>query len=280
MYPYIYDPTYQKNFTSGSSFLEQFGRDQQLMPGNTLPLTSMTAQGSPSSGVYFPNGVYQFFWLMKDYSPQVEGNSFDQTNLNASQVHWCVPGTGLRGNGVVDPVAGYMAPSDTTLALFPELTQLGTAPFTLPYACFGPNCCVKYLSDSIGGNAVATSNTIPITINGVKPPTPLLTNITFWNSNNAMVAQVNPGDSITISVIADETNGSIKSVSFNVNKGAMNSGNIVATKTSEDVWRSPYTIPIDWAGSEVVVKATAIDLNGVSVSINVTLKILPVLSTS
>ena len=76
----IYDPTYQ-NYATGISFLAQFGRDQQMGPFTT----SLTPQGSPTNGAYFPNGIYPFFWLMNYYSPEVD--NIDPTKLQPSQVH-------------------------------------------------------------------------------------------------------------------------------------------------------------------------------------------------
>ena len=55
--PYIYDSTYQ-NYTSTTAFLAQYGRDQQKGPFST----NISPKGSSSNGVYFPNGVFPFFW--------------------------------------------------------------------------------------------------------------------------------------------------------------------------------------------------------------------------
>ena len=130
-YPYLYDATYQE-YSKGLSFLDQFGRDQQMLP--SMPLKTMTLQGN------FPNGIFPFFWLMKDYSPQVDNiNPTTKTNTNA-QLHWCSQATtsGSPNNGV-----NISAFSNTTG--FSILDQL-----SLPYTCQGKDCCVNFLADKLG----------------------------------------------------------------------------------------------------------------------------------
>ena len=120
----LYDPAFQ-NYAAGLSFLDQFGRDQQMGPFTT----SLTPQGSPSNGTFFPNGIYPFFWLMNNYSPEVD--NINSGNLQSSQVHWCAAGGSIPSSGT--PPAGYS-----------DLTQL-----SLPYSCSGQDCCVNYLPNKI-----------------------------------------------------------------------------------------------------------------------------------
>ena len=135
-YPYLYDPTYQSyNNQTNPSFLDLFGRDMQMPP------FSLAQQGD------FPNGIYPFFWLGKDYSLEVD-------NINASaltpgtispvspQLHWCAPATAAV-NGVDIPVF-------TTPSGFKDLDQLN-----LGYACQNQDCCVNYLGGSVIGGVLA-----------------------------------------------------------------------------------------------------------------------------
>jgi len=129
-YPYIYDPTYQ-NYADGVSFLAKFGRDQQV----GTPKTSLTPQGN------FPNGIYPFFWLMRDYSAQVD--NIDPTQgVTASQAHWCA-----TGGSVSIPSSG------TAPAGFTDLAQLN-----LPYTCQGKDCCVNYFANSVANGFPAGIN--------------------------------------------------------------------------------------------------------------------------
>lgn len=137
-YPYIYDASYQE-YKNGISFLDQFGRDQQYVStGSTELLTQMDVEGN------FPNGIYPFFWLMTDYSPEVDNiNPNHPSVLLTSQDHWCNPS---------------ITPSYTPPPGFMSLAQLGTiytsptgvtTDFTLPYQCQGSNCCINFLMDAL-----------------------------------------------------------------------------------------------------------------------------------
>lgn len=169
-YPYLYDSSFQKDYTAGTSFLEQFGRDQQMGP-----FTSLTPNVISPNGVTpileFPNGVYPFFWLMKDYSPQVDNLDPTTTPLTAGSpaLHWCAPAT-TAANGVDIP--SFTAPTG-----FTDLAQL-----TLPYTCQAQDCCVNYLPDTLG---CCTSGVFvrrcPAPVNGVCPAGTTLTP-TFDNS--------------------------------------------------------------------------------------------------
>ncbi len=146
-YPFLYDQSFQNNYTAGGiSFMDQFGRDQQMGPFSA----SLTPQGNPNNGIYFPNGIYPFFWLMKDYSPEVD-NINPTSGLLPSQLHWCV-------------APGY---TDTAGQGFLDLTQLGQSPYTLPYPCSGLDCCVDNLLDNITGPS--SSGNIKIDIVGSGP---------------------------------------------------------------------------------------------------------------
>ena len=134
-YTLLYDPAYQE-YSNGLSFLDQFGRDQQMGPFTT----SLTPQG------LFPNGIYSFFWLMKDYSPEVD--NIVSTNLQSSQSHWCAAAT----------APGYTAPAG-----YSDLVQL-----SLPYACSGQDCCVNGLANSVtSGIPTITTSATPGATNWV-----------------------------------------------------------------------------------------------------------------
>ncbi len=117
-YPDIYDPSFQ-NYAVGLSFLDQFGRDQQIGP-----FTSLTPREVLPPGTFFPNGIYPFFWLMNDYSPEVD--NINPGSLQPAQYHWCTA-------PAYTPPAGYL-----------DLAQL-----SLPYSCSGQDCCVNYLPNSV-----------------------------------------------------------------------------------------------------------------------------------
>jgi hypothetical protein len=235
-YPYIYDPAYQ-NYTMGISFLDQFGRDQQFSITGEPPFVPMTAQGNANAGTLFPNGIYPFFWLMKDYSPQVDNNKLQYNNLSPSQVHWCVPGTGSGGNGVEpsSSVAGYTAPDPNTLSAYPDLNQLTdksstiSSPFQLPYTCSGPDCCVNYLSGSISVSASSPSTAVPITVTGVSSTTMPVT-LTSPGGNSFTIAD----SPITLVATAVETGGTISQVA--IYNGSTTPPTLLGTSTS-----SPYT---------------------------------------
>jgi hypothetical protein len=147
--PYIYDSSYQE-FANQQSFLDKYGRDLQKIPSaSVMPLTNLTVLGN------FPNGVFPFFWLMKDYSPEVDNiDPTSPTGLTSSQYHWCAS---------PNPSAPAAPPG------FEDLTQLGLNNFTLPYTCSGQDCCVNSLMDSTTtGNAATNSNLIHITV-GSRP---------------------------------------------------------------------------------------------------------------
>ena len=113
-YPYIYDSTFQE-YQNGLSFLDQFGRDQQLMPlTGTVPPTIMTPQGDSGDGVTFPNGIYPYFWLMKDYSPEVD--NITPAGLTSQSIHWC-SSANVTSNGV--SIAAFTGPTG-----FVDLAQL------------------------------------------------------------------------------------------------------------------------------------------------------------
>jgi len=191
-YPYIYDPTYQNYTTPLSnppSFLDLYGRDQQaaLVPPPPIepPFYPLTIQGA------FPNGIYPFFWLMKDYSPEVD--NIDPATVNAAQLHWCNITT--TPSGYIPPGNTYSIPNPT-LTAFPGLTQLGTAAYTLPYACSGPDCCVGVLDDSIGTNGLpaASGNTkIDIAGSTVTAPNPA-TDPSFGESISTVPTTWTEGD--------------------------------------------------------------------------------------
>jgi hypothetical protein len=137
-YPYIYDPAYQ-NYASGVSFLAQYGRDQPMIPtGSPSPLTSMTPKGN------FPNGIYPFFWLMKDYSPKVDTIDPTTTPLLASspELHWCAPAT------TTSPPNNGGIPTFTNSTGFSDLAQLNLTNSS-GYSCQGKDCCVNYLADKV-----------------------------------------------------------------------------------------------------------------------------------
>jgi len=186
-YPFLYDPAFQ-NYAAGKSFLAQFGRDQQQAPFNN----TISSQGSAANGIYFPNGIYPFFWLMTDYSPEVDTITPASASQGSgfSQLHWCSPAN-ATANGVDIPTAPA-APAD-----FPDLTQLGTAgtPYVLPYTCQGADCCVNKFANNVTNN------------NGVLTPSGLNNDMvidmvgsgnfpySFINSSGESMAGVNPANS-------------------------------------------------------------------------------------
>jgi hypothetical protein len=141
-YPYLYDPTFQE-YANQVSFLDKFGRDQQMMVplGSSQPVNNMTVLAN------FPSGIYPFFWLMTDYSPQVD--NLNPSSMTPTQYHWCVAG------GAVPPV------TSPSLTLFPDLNQL-----TLPYGCIGADCCVNYLPDTLVGGVPGSDGSPTGTTNG------------------------------------------------------------------------------------------------------------------
>lgn len=159
-YPYIYDPTYQRysNPTNPAnpSFLDLYGRDQQAPltppPPTEPPFYPLTIQGA------FPNGIYPFFWLMKDYSPEVD--NIDPATVTAAQYHWCNTTVPAPGAGYIPP--GNALPPNPTLTAFPELNQL-----SLGYACVGKDCCVGtlgtagYVIDEVGTTFAANPSSNP-----------------------------------------------------------------------------------------------------------------------
>ena len=219
----IYDPTYQ-NYASGVSFLAQFGRDQQTGPFTT----SLTPQGSPTNGAYFPNGIYPFFWLMNYYSPEVD--NIDPTKLQPSQVHWCVAGGTVPSAGAA-PV-GY-----------PDLAQL-----SLPYSCQGQDCCVNYLLNSVSNSASVTSN--PITVTLIPGP---VVQITSPSDGSYFAA----GSDLTITAAASEASpGSI----MNVSLYDKTSGNLITSLSAPPY---TYTTTTTDAGTRAIY-AVATDNNNVS----------------
>ncbi|MDE2221705.1 MAG: hypothetical protein KGK03_01400 [Candidatus Omnitrophica bacterium] len=257
-YTLIYDPTYQQ-YANGISFLDQYGRDQQLMQptATSVPLAGMTVKGE------FPNGIYPFFWLM-DMNPQTnsadpnaykapsnyfspEVDKIDPTNCNnylqtSSWYHWCVAqsnssctvqGTGNRG---VPPVS---SPSSTA---FPDLNQL-----RLSYTCQGKDCCVNYLPDSSGTNSSTTpSNTLTINAatNNSSPVTVVITAVSF---TAATAGQTDNMGTLQISFTASDNSGSnpIVNVAFFLTPpGSANDNNIASvaydTSQSKYVFQGQY----------------------------------------
>ncbi|MDE2231630.1 MAG: hypothetical protein KGJ95_06150 [Candidatus Omnitrophica bacterium] len=217
-YPFIYDSGFQQ-YSRGLSFLDQYGRDQQLMQSTptTVPLGGMTVEGTSPA---FPNGIYPFFWLMDTnpafpdplaspnayktpnyFSPAVDSINTTQSNnftlTPEPWYHWCVAGTYSGGT-----VPAVNSPSS---ADFPDLNQL-----TLPYSCSGEDCCVNYLTDSLAGGSGSSSNTLTIVVG---PNISMVINSPF--SGNIYTA--GPSSSISMLATASEPSpGTITGVDINM----------------------------------------------------------------
>jgi hypothetical protein len=255
-YPYIYDPTFQE-YENGLSFLDQYGRDQQMIPPppGTVPPTIMSPQGNFNSGVFFPNGIFPYFWLMKDYSPEVDNINPVTTPLSATSqsLHWCAAAT-VAQNGALIP--NFIYPPTG----FPDLTQLS---FPAGYYCQGQDCCVNYIPNSLTLNTASyQSSAINITSNN-----PTITVSITSPSSETIVA----GTSVTFTVSASEAyGGPITSVTLQ----DTGTGKILSTMTT-----SPYTetSTINTAGTYNVT-ATASDAAGnsaTSSSITITVTAAP-----
>ncbi len=190
-YAYLYDSAYQE-YANGISFLDQYGRDEQLIPppppSPPLPVTTLTPQGSSATGVYFPNGVYPFFWLMNYYSPEVDNIDYTNNpppyyppgsglpvtqpyppNGSSMDLHWCAQAKSA--------VNGVDIPSFTTPTNFPDLAQL-----SLPYTCHNQDCCVNFLPSGVTNNAPAPGSTTNGNIDMVGSPNfPYIPNTSLSN---------------------------------------------------------------------------------------------------
>ena len=192
-YPLLYDPAFQE-YNNKLSFLDQFGRDQQTPPA--IPPPGQTFQMTPDAmtpstvtpPLVFPNGVYPFFWLMNDYSPEVDNIDPTTTILTPDQYHWCVAGGSV-------PVA---PPTPTG---FPDLAQL-----TLPYTCTGQYCCVDHLLNSLTSNGSVNSS--PITITIVNGPAVSITSPAVTPSYYLA------GNSVILTATASEAGGTITQISL------------------------------------------------------------------
>jgi hypothetical protein len=192
-YPYLYDPAFQ-NYANGVSFLAQFGRDQQIaQPTGTPPPPFTLSPNVMTPSLEFPNGIYPFFWLMTNYSPEVDNINPTTTPLTATspQLHWCSP------SGTLIPAA-VAAPAG-----FPDLTQL-----QLSYACQGQDCCVNYLPSSLVGNipsSISTTNgPIDIVGSGTNPAQDPSFGSTPTPPNNQWI----PGDNQFCSAVYPYNNSS------------------------------------------------------------------------
>jgi len=148
-YPYIYDSAYQ-NYATGTSFLQQFGRDVQKTLSNggfsigppTPTPPAYTPNWTPEG--IFPNGVFPFFWIMAHDSPEVD--KITAAGDYSEQAHWCT-----SSKASLPPPISLANPYVTA---FPDLCQLGLTSgngecvSTLP-PCAGPTCCVGNLSDNV-----------------------------------------------------------------------------------------------------------------------------------
>jgi len=198
--PDIYDPSYQ-NYADQVSFLAQLGRDQQLIPTTgspVLPLAAMTPNGSANNGMFFPNGVYPFFWEMNYFSPQVDNLDPVSSKLTAAQMHWCSPHA--------PQAVSYTAPSG-----FTDLIQLDTTKaFSLPYTCSGQDCCVNYLPDAVSSVGQISTGTLNITVgSSTITPSVSITSVVGNNEKNyngGYAFQLPAAFPITITATATDTN--------------------------------------------------------------------------
>jgi hypothetical protein len=214
-YGLIYDPAFQE-YSNNLSFLDLFGRDQQTLPAQPPPGQTAVAMSPDvmTTALEFPNGVYPFFWLMNEYSPEVDKINPTATALTPDQYHWCVAGSTMIGGTV---------PLITAPAGFPDLAQL-----KLSYTCSGQDCCDNFINTAINSNGSVNSDSVSVTIvnapgvnlsvsGGTPPPNP------YWvevGSPAAIVAtaSVSPPDTLVSGVIYSGTPPSgVVVVSENVN---------------------------------------------------------------
>ena len=249
-YPYIYDSTYQNDYANGGSFLEQFGRDQQQPPFST----TLSPQGNPANGNIFPSGVYPFFWLMKDYSPEVDNVA---PSSAVSSAHWCVAGS-VGGGGSV--------PSVTAPTGFPDLKQLQP----LGYPCSGASCCVGNLitSATSSPSTPITSTDVSITVNSASSGSASFS-FQSWNVNGTTTGnlQVQSGESVSLSVQITETGGSgiLTNVSFALSPPVRN-GTISLTPSLSTTTTSgtsvTYTATANWTVPSSFIVGDAYTLYG------------------
>ena len=216
-YPDIYDSSFQQ-YSNGLSALDKLGRDQQMPPFNT----SITPQGSANNGIYFPNGVFPFFWMMKYYSPQVD-NIDPTSGVQPSQYHWCTPSV----TGAYTPPTGYA-----------DLNQL-----SLPYTCSGADCCVNKILNNVTTLPSVVSAPIQITLTAG----PVVNITSPANGKYFPVGSTHP-----ISATASEPNGTISSI------GLYSDGYEFDTCTSSPC---QYSSSSTQAGTHTFY-ATATDANG------------------
>ena len=170
-YPYLYDSAYQNNYTAGTSFLEQLGRDAQMHPFEQPPPTPPGYAPNWTPEGAFPNGVFPFFWLMTQDSPQVD--NIAAPGAYSPQAHWCT-----------SAVAQTSPPPPVSLANlgvtnFPDLTQL-----SLP-SCQGNNCCIEYLPNDLSNPASSNPDVIDVVGDPAVTPNPAL---------DPSFAELNPPD--------------------------------------------------------------------------------------
>jgi hypothetical protein len=272
-YTLLYDPTYQ-NYANGKSFLAQFGRDQQMPTSGEPPFSGgLTTQG------LFPNGIYPFFWLMKDYSPEVD-TILATSSLTASQDHWCVAGKTITplNSGTAVTVPSVLTPTGyVDLAQLTDLSSASASSFQLPYTCSGLDCCVNYLAAGISGsNVLASSINNPVTITVVGQPGLVVTLNSPANGSSYTI-----GGSITFSATATETipaalPGRITGITF---QDFQDNGNTVSGPVGTFTATDTVTGSVDtytYSGSIVIpntatmgtftITATATDSYGASVT--------------
>ena len=232
----IYDGSFQQ-YSNGSSFLDQLGRDQQMSPFTTLtPNVIGSSSASPIS--QFPNGVFPFFWLMNKYSPQVD--SIDPTVSNGvsdSQYQWCVAGsTMLGGSGTVPAIANIPG--------FEEINQL-----TLPYACTGKDCCINFIATGGSAGGTSVSSAPSLTFNLTDGP---IVNLTSPGTGKYFAA----GDSVTISASATDTVATISNITL-----YLDGSSVLMCSGSPCVSTGTATTASGSTNTQYTVYATATDSN-------------------
>ena len=188
-YPYIYDSSYQANYGSGTSFLEELGRDVQMPPFSTAaPPTppgyapNWTPEGPAlANGNGFPNGVFPFFWMMTKDSPQVD--NINSASLSLQQIHWCAQQNGIPQEQPLPPgIASVQS----------DLAQL-----SLGYSCTGGDCCVNVLANSVVGGSPALSGLSGSTIDAVGDSAYAQNTVSGYTANPALDPNFGPTPPVT-----------------------------------------------------------------------------------
>ncbi len=189
-YYYLFDPSFQ-NYANNDAFLAQFGRDQQTTPFTNLIQPNVL---NPAASLVFPNGIYPFFWMLKDYSLQIDNIDPTGASFVPAQFHWC--------SNSVTP--GYTPPVG-----FQDLVQLDQPPYKLPFTCSGADCCVNKIDNSVSSSGPPVVSA-PLVIT-------LTSGLTIhWTNLAQTYFTLGPTGSVSVTLTADasENNGLVVSAAI------------------------------------------------------------------